>query len=300
MSADKFLGRAWPWVLALLLSACRTPPSVRDEVAVVPPPSELVQPAYLFEIARHLYRWQLDEVAVARVASVPRFVFWVQRLHPRLDADDHSEWAEIILPQLGLAVKVKKTDYVIEETGLEVKSQGFRITRVSQVELPARAPRACAVVEVEMKALRDYLLRTRGQRENPDPVLVERLRLALRQEAAKEGVRLRLASAGETIIHLAPLSPVANEAWAFWEAGRTLFYFASDIDLANPAVWEHQSLAVRIYDLDEQVVASLEEAPGSGRFLTRFQASRVMFNCLLLGERLTVPPATIAEAPAGR
>jgi hypothetical protein len=83
---------------------------------------------------------------------------------------------------------------------------------------------------------------------------------------------------------------VANEIWAFWEAGRKLFYFASDIDLANPAVWQHQSLMAHIYDLDEQVVVSHEEAPGSNRFLTRYQVSSALFNCVLLGDRITVPP----------
>ena len=76
----------------------------------------------------------------------------------------------------------------------------------------------------------------------------------------------------------------------FWEAGRKLFYFASDIDLANPVVWQHEALTARIFDLDEQVVVSHEEAPGSNRFLTRYQVSRALFNCIILGQRVVVPP----------
>jgi hypothetical protein len=141
-----------------------------------------------------------------------------------------------------------------------------------------------------MKEMRDYLFRTRNQRESPDPALIERLRVALREQAARESLLSTNAPAGEQVVHLAPLSPVANEAWVFWEAGRKLFYFASDIDLANPAVWQHQTLMVRIFDLDEQVVVSHEEAPGSNRFLTRYQVSRALFNCIVLGNRITVPP----------
>ncbi|HOB98996.1 MAG TPA: hypothetical protein PKM43_09655 [Verrucomicrobiota bacterium] len=100
----------------------------------------------------------------------------------------------------------------------------------------------------------------------------------------------------EQIVHLAPLSPVANDTWVFWEAGHKLLHFTSDIDLANPVVWQHQTLMVRIFDLDQQVVVTHEEAPGSNRFLTRYQVGRALFNCIVLGQRITVPPY---ESPAG-
>ena len=141
-----------------------------------------------------------------------------------------------------------------------------------------------------MKEMRDYLFRTRNQRDYPDAALVERLRVAVREQAVEEGILPANAPTAEHVVHLAPLSPVANEVWVFWEAGRKLLYFASDIDLANPAVWQHQTLAARIFDLDEQVVVSHEEAPGSNRFLTRYQVGRALYNCIVLGQRVTVPP----------
>lgn len=275
--------------LAMLLPACRTSPSP-GVGSTAPPPPELTQTSYLFEIVRHLYRWQLDDAEVERLVGAKHCVFWVRRLETRLDPGDRSELAEIILPLLNVAVKVKKADYTIEELNTVVKSQNFRITRVSRGNIPARAPRSCAVVEVDMDEMRDYLFRTRNQREHPDPAFLGRLRQALRQQAAKEGLLTTNVLAGDKIVHLAPLSPVANEIWAFWEAGRKLFYFASDIDLANPAVWQHQSLMAHIFDLDQQVVVSHEEAPGSNRFLTRYQVSRAIFNCVLLGDRLVLPP----------
>ncbi len=301
MKAPKSLCFIVPLALGLLSPACRAaPPAGVGSAAAAPP--ELVQPSYLFEIVRHLYRWELDESEVARLVGAKHFVFWVRRLEPRLDPGDRSELGEIALPQLSLTVKVKKADYTIEELGTVVKSQNFRITQVSRGELPAQAPRFCAVVEVDMNEMRDYLFRTRNQREHPDPAFLERLRQALREQAAKEGLLTTNAPVGERIIHLAPLSPVANEIWAFWEAGRKLFYFASDIDLANPSVWQHQSLVVRIFDLDQQVVVSHEEAPGSNRFLTRYQVSRALFNCVLLGDRIAIlsPDAAPAAYPVKR
>jgi hypothetical protein len=71
-----------------------------------------------------------------------------------------------------------------------------------------------------------------------------------------------------------------------------LIRFASDIDLANPTVWEHEELAVRTYDIDRQVVVSLDEAAGSNAFLTRGQVGRVLYNCMVLGRRIELQPLT--------
>jgi hypothetical protein len=232
----------------------------------------------------------LDESEVARILGEKQFVFWVRPLAARLDPGDRSLLGEILLPQLDMRVKVKKANYTIEDLGAEVQSQTFKITQVTRGQLPARRPKACSVVSLDMKEMCDYLLRTRNQHDYPDAALVEHLRKAVRRQAEKEGILSTNAPAGEQVVHLAPLSPVANEAWVFWEAGRKLLYFASDIDLANPAVWQHQTLTARIFDVDQQVVVTHEEAPGSNRFLTRYQVSRDLFNCIVLGQRIAVPP----------
>jgi hypothetical protein len=158
-------------------------------------------------------------------------------------------------------------------------------------------PRDAERVEVDMQEMRDYLFRTRSQHDYPDPALIARLQKAIRKEAVQEGF-LTDDFGDQKVVHIAPLSPVANEIWVYWEAGRKLLLFSSDIDLANPAVWEHETLVARMFDLDQQVVVSHEEAPGSNRFLTRSEVSRTLFNCLLYGKRLTVkPPETGEVAP---
>ena len=86
--------------------------------------------------------------------------------------------------------------------------------------------------------------------------------------------------------HRAPLSPVANEVWVYWENRKLLIRFASDIDLTNPAVWEHESLMVKTWDTLNQVVVSLDEAAGSNAFLTRDQIGRALYNCIVLDRRL--------------
>lgn len=277
-----------------LLSACQClSPAKTASASKVP--QELVQKPYLFEIIRYLYRWQLDEAEVGRLISAKEVVFWVRRVDAQLDPGDCSILAEILLPQTGVRVKVKKADYRIEETGTAVKSTTFRITQVVRGEPCGRMPRDAERVEVDMQEMRDYLFRTRSQHDYPDPALIARLQQAVRQEAAREGF-ITNDFADQKIVHIAPLSPVANEIWVYWEAGRRLFLFASDIDLANPAVWEHETLLARLFDLDQQVVVSHEEAPGSNRFLTRNEVSRALFNCLLFGQRLAVKPPETKQA----
>jgi len=203
----------FPMALLALLLGCQTsPPPPTPPVALGVPP-ELLQQPYLFEIVRHLYRWHLDESEVARVVGAKRFVFWVRRLDPKLDPGDRSVEGEIFLPQLDLSVKVKKAYYRIEELGTSVESKNFKIVKVTRAPSPARARRAWDVVAVDMKEMRDYLFRTRNQHDYPTTELVERLREALRKEAAKEGLLATNSPATEQVVHLAPLSPVANGGW---------------------------------------------------------------------------------------
>lgn len=273
--------------LAVLLTSCQTSHHIGISVKAVP--AELVQPAYLYEVTRHLYRWYLDEAEVERVVQARQFVFWVRRLDARLDPGDQSQLGEIVLPQLGFSVKVKKADYRIEELQTTVKSQTFKITQVERVEVPASVPANYMMVTVDMQEMLDYLFRTRSQHDYPDAALLERMRQALRKELIKDGAASTNPAPAEQVVYLSPLSPVANEIWVYWETGRKLLHFASDNDLSNPAVWQHETMMVRVFDLDQQVVLTHDEAPGSNRFLTRHQVGRALFNCDVLGQRVVVP-----------
>jgi len=296
MRTWKLLSLAASFGMAVLLTSCQTPHQTGTSALA---PAELIQPAYLYEVTRHLYRWYLDEDEVERVVQARQFVFWVRRLDVRLDPGDQSQLGEIVLPQLGFSVKVKKADYRIEELQTTVKSRTFKITQVARVEVPACIPANYTVVTVDMQEMLDYLFRTRSQRDYPDAALLERLRQALRKELIRAGAFPTNAAPAEQVVYLSPLSPVANEIWVYWETGRKLPHFASDIDLSNPAVWQHETMMVRVFDLDQQVVLTHDEAPGSNRFLTRHQVGRALFNCDVLGQRVVVtsrpPPGAGAD-----
>lgn len=78
MKTWKLLPLAASRGLVVLLSACRTGhPSAPGTMTA---PAELMQPTYLYEVARHLSRWYLDEDEVGQVAQARQFVFWVRRI----------------------------------------------------------------------------------------------------------------------------------------------------------------------------------------------------------------------------
>lgn len=274
--------------------------------AVVRPtgvPPALLDEKFLYQVVRYLYRYQLDESEIDHLATRDQLVFWVRRLQPpREDPDDRSEFGEVMLPQVGYSVRLKRSDYRIEELGVEIKSRGFKIYNVTDGELPAVPPAEAEVVHVDAETLKDYLFQSRFQRDFPAPVLLERLRTVASAEVQKAGMRrgnLEAGQHGENIVHVGPLSPVSNEIWCFWESGRRLYRFTSDIDLENPSVWERENLKVDLYDLDQQVVISHEEAPGSNRFLTRYEVGRALYNCIVIGQRLEITAEGIKEKPLG-
>lgn len=247
------------------------------------PPAEVMDPGYLAEVTQHLYRWYMDEADVEREAGAEHLVFWVRRLDVGRDEGDRSEWGEIVLPQMGIGVKVKKADYAIEERGVEVKSAGFRIVNVWREAAPAEPPPGAEVIRMDYRQMKKQLFEKRAEVRFPDEAMFERLRVAVRDYYHLDPADTR---PRERVIHVAPLSPVANELWVFLETRKILIRFASDIDLENPAMWEHQALGIRTYDILKQTVVSMNEAAGSNEFLTRDQVGRALFNCVVLGRRI--------------
>lgn len=242
---------------------------------------------FVREVVRHLYRWYLDEADVDAQAAKAELPVWTRELERKLDAGDRSRFAEMVFPSLGVKVTLKKTDYRVEELDLDVKSRGYRIINVVREAAPADAA-GYQVGRLALPALREYLFQTRNQREYPDAALAERLRQAVKTELGGRKVE---PVKGEHICHVGPMSPLSNELWVYWENARMLVKFSSDLDLSNPAVWRKENLTVRTFDIDRQVVLSFEEVPGSNAFLTRHQIGRVLYNCMVLGQRQTLTPS---------
>ena len=256
---------------------------------------------YLFEVVRHLYRWYLDERDVEKVVGNQDIAFCVQELKPKLDTGDKSQFGQIVIPDLNVKVTLKKPDYKIEELELSVKCDNYKIINVTRGNLPTNNS-GYTVIKTSYKAMRDYAHHTRNKTRFPDEDLLMRMRLSARKRILQyfedhvkdkpesEMAKLEEMKKQDQIIHLSPLSNVANEAWVFWETGRMLIRFSSDIDLENPAIWDHDELAVELLNIDEQTVVSLDEVAGSNAYMTRDQVGRALYNCIILGKRMTLKP----------
>ena len=278
----KFSRLGFVMLAAMLAASCSTcPQSTLDNTAPA-----LLEPDYLCEVVAHLYRWYLDEVDVQKATAVGNDTLWVRQLRPELDPGDRSLLGEIVLPVVGVSVLVKKADYTIDELAVKVVSDRFKIVRVSRIQTPRKLSAEYVPVKIAGTELREYLFNKRGSVTFPDDALVARLRSAARAQGEQHLQETgRQIPEGTRTVHFAPLSPVANEIWVFWEAGRLLIRFASDLDLTNPHVWDHAELSTSIYDIDQQVVVSLQETPGSNAYLTRDQVGRALYNCIVLGRQ---------------
>jgi len=252
---------------------------------------ELLDKSNVYEVIAHLYRWHLDEIDVYKSTRSGNKTVWVREVHPVLDKDDKSAYAEMFLPVIDVKVLLKKADYTVPEIGLKVKSDHFVVTRINRSAEPHHLSRNFIPVKLDGKELRDYLFDRRGTVIFPDDELVDRLRDSVRDEIiAHFKDKGRAAPKGDLIVHFSPLSPVANEVWAFWEYGRVLIRFSADMSLSDKSAWEHEKLMTNLYDIDDQVVVSMQEVPGSNAYMTRDQVGRALYNCIILGRRYDLKP----------
>jgi len=274
-------------ILPLLLSSC----AIISQSPASHSVDELAHNEDVYEIIAHLYRWHLDEIDIQKAIISKDKRIWIRDITPDLDPGDNSRFAEIILPNVGVKVTLKKSDYTIEKAGLKVSSNNYKITRVNRIDTPKHLIRDYVAFSLDRDQLREYLFTKRGTVKYPEGEMMDGLRAAVRNQIK---VHLKNKSMKDTAkdqaVHFAPLSPVANELWAFWEGGRMLVHFSSDIDIHNPYVWENDVLSAVIYDIDEQVVVSLQEVPGSNAYMTRDQVGRALYNCVVLGKRVMFEP----------
>lgn len=257
---------------------------------------ELSNPVFLEEIVRHLYRWYLDEADIEKYLDSPKFIFQVRLLSPKLDEGDRSQYAEIYIPFWKISVKVKKSDYIIEEIGKEIKSNGFKIVNVSRISNEALSSSEFTTVEFDIDEMREYLKTTRSKTEFPDEELLEKMKIAFEKQLASlrnhELIDVKHDDEIQDIISIAPLSPVGNDIWVFWESGKMIIHCTSDIDISNREAWAHGEFIFHCYDAYNDTVLSLAEAKGSNELFTRNQVGRILYNCIVLGKCISLTNQT--------
>jgi hypothetical protein len=187
-----------------------------------------------------------------------------------------------------LRVVLKQADYLVEELGQRVRNESFKVHSVVEYSSLPAAAGEYTVFRFDRGELFDYLFRTRLERVFPDEELRERLRGAVRKAMGERPVDV---DEGPAVVYLAPLSPVSNDLWVYWENGHRILRFSSDADLTQKVYWDLAGVDVHVYDLRENVVVAQGEVPGSSKYVTRDWAARVLFNCIALGQKVVMPPA---------
>ena len=265
----------------------------QDQKGAAPLFAELGGDDGFFQVVHYLYRWQLDENDFQRRDPAFRRQLWIRRLQTVTDENDNSRFMEVVFPAVGVTVTLKKTDYRIPELKLDVKSNGYRIVRISREPRSVSEDRDYLRFEFDADALNARLFQERSQAQFPGDELLDRMKDGVARQVAE--LALPAARKSENTVYFAPVHSVANEIWAYWEEGKLLFRFTSDIDLNNPAVWAQDTLCVSIYDTVSQTVVSHEEKPGDGSFITRDQVGRALYNCIVLGRKSMIPTAQVRQ-----
>jgi hypothetical protein len=248
---------------------------------------------YLSLVMRYLYRWYLDETALLVIDDSDEVEFLMRWLKPELDEGDKSSYIELLVPQLSFAVVLKKADYVVPEMDIEIKNADYRIIRAGKYDQMPAERDAYRSVKLDKKNMLEFLFSVRNQRDFPDGELIERMREALRNQY---GSLTNIVIEGPQTIYVAPISKVSNNLWVFWENARQIIRFSSDSDIASKAFWAYEKLGVEMYDLEKDVVVSVAETPGSNAYVTRDWAARVLYNCVVFGQRQTLTPkAAVTE-----
>jgi hypothetical protein len=247
----------------------------------------VLQKQFVLDVLQHLYRWHFDQSYALEAGKVDTLEVWARPLHPRLDAGDRSEFAELWIPAVNMRVELKRSDYTVPEMKLEVVDRSFKVKRVTRQLRPPASRSTYQVGRYARTEVQEHLFATRSNRVRMN----EDLRTAARKLIVEYLSKAHPAQFTEDqALYVAPVSTVCNDLWAFWETGRKIMLFSADMDLSNPGFSQLSQLRMDVIDLDKDVVASTKEVPGSNAFVTKDWVGRLFFNCILYGERMVRTP----------
>jgi hypothetical protein len=274
----------------LTLAGCMSS-SDRNRNSTVPHPdaalTPLLEKQFVLDVLQYVYRWHFDQSYLLEAGKLDTLEVWARQLHPRLDPGDRSEFAELWIPAVNTRVELKRSDYMIPEMNLAVVDRSFKVRRVTRQLRPPASRSNYQVGRYTRAEVQDHLFNTRANRVP----MSDALRTAARKLVFEYLNKTHPAPFTEDqVLHVAPVSPVCNDLWAFWETGRKIMLFSADMDLSNPGFAQLSQLRLDVIDLDKDVVASTREVPGSNAFVTKDWVGRLFFNCILYGERIMRTP----------
>jgi hypothetical protein len=276
----------------VLLTACRTTsPTAGKPVESLDFDNPMRSEQHLFEILYHTFLWHYDRSYLLTDQRKGDLEIYLRPVTRELDPGDRSAFAELWIPDIHMVIDLKRSDYRIEELGLRVKDDHFKIRRVVREDAPPAPLSAYQRHLIPHARVREWItanLRTAG---TPAPTLAKRLREALLNFDLGHEPNLTVTH----VFHLAPISPASDDLWVFHENSKQLLLFSSDMDLSNEAYWEAAPISLKVYSLAPEVILTPDGGGASSTTLSKDFVGRAMFNCVVLGERIAVSPETLKK-----
>jgi hypothetical protein len=238
---------------------------------------------HLFEILYHAFLWHYDRSYLLTDQRKGDLEIYYRPVQRELDAGDKSKFAELWIPDIHMLIDLKRADYRIEELGLDAKDDHFKVRRVVREDAPPAPLSAYQLHAIPHAKVREWITANLKTGAPLAPTLRKRLRETLLDSDPGREPDLTVAH----VFHVAPISPASDDLWVFHENKKQLLLFSSDMDLSNEAYWESTPIELKVFSLAPEVVLSPDGAAGTATLSKDF-VGRALFNCVVLGERITV------------
>lgn len=252
--------------------------------------------SFQFEVLRYVYLWYLDDRFFAATANATSFELWVRPVEPRSrDDGDKSLYAEMWIPAAQIQLLLKLADYPVPELKRQVRSPGFRIVRAAPLSAAPRPREEYVVFDLDRRKISELFKDTRSRLQVPDAALRQRLVAAMR-----ETVKLHPPAdpTATQVFFLSTVSPVNGDLWVLWVNEKTVIRFGGEFGADEPDLLSLLPLQTQLFDLKTDVVTSLLETQGSTGYITKDWTGRILFQCLVLGERVDVSPEKLGLGAA--
>jgi hypothetical protein len=273
----------------VLLTACRTTsPTAPKNVASLDIDNPTRSEQHLLEILYHAFLWHYDRSYLLADQRAGDLEIYFRPVTRELDPGDQSKFAELWIPDVHMVIDLKRANYRVEELGLTVKDDHFKIRRVVRENAPPAPLSSYQHYAIPHARVREWItanLRTAGPLA---PTLAKRLRETLLNFDSGREPDLTVTH----VFHLAPISPASDDLWVFHENSKQLLLFSSDMDLSNEANWESTPITLKVYSLAPEVILATDGGGASSTTLSKDFVGRALFNCVVLGERIAVSPET--------
>lgn len=245
----------------------------------------------LLEVVHHIYLWYYDQSFFPAGQEISELRVYFRTVDRPLDPGDRSQFGELWFPGIQLLVELKRSDYHIEEINQPVRDEFFKIRRVDRVaEAPVPLTEYRTTV-LSREELRDWF----STKSHSAPPMAQQLRERLRDTLLEHQFDEQWDEDAVHIFYTSPISPVSNDIWVLHENTNQLLQFSADMDISDPSTWENLSLRLKFHQLDPNLILTPDRERAGAPELSKDFIGRVLFNCVVLGNRLEVLPEAVRE-----